>query len=227
MRPFLTSPLVIFDLDGTLVDTANDIVSSLNFTIAKHQLEAVTYDDLHHIVGQGGRVAIKRAFALRNTPLSEEELEPLYEAFIAHYFENIPGEAKVYEGLIECLDSLKANGFKLAVCTNKTEALTTPLLQRLKLDHYFAAVTCGDTFEWRKPDARHITSTIELAGGDLKRSIMVGDSINDIAAAKNAGIPSIGVSFGYTDVPMSQLEPSVLIDHYHQLTPELARKLIS
>lgn len=222
----MNSPLVIFDLDGTLVDTAPDIIQALNFTIAIKGLAPVNYDDLKHIVGQGGRIAIKRAFALRNEPLTDDVLEPLYDTFIAHYLENIPGESKLYDGLIDSLEELEKAGFGLAVCTNKTEALTKPLLAHLGLDRFFKTVTCGDTFAWRKPDGRHLTSTVELAQGDVTKAIMVGDSINDIAAAKDAGIPSIGVPFGYTDIPMRELEPTVLIETFAELTPELVQKLI-
>jgi phosphoglycolate phosphatase len=223
----LNSPLIIFDLDGTLVDTAVDIVDSLNFAIAKHQLAPVTYSDLHNIVGQGGRVAIKRAFALRNQPINDDELEVLYDAFIQYYLDKIPGKSQPYPGVIEALDALKAAGYALAVCTNKTEALAKPLLDRLNLTGYFSAITCADTFPWRKPDPRHITSTIELAKGNPARSIMVGDSINDIAAAINAGVPSIGVTFGYTDVPMAELEPTVVVSHFSEITPDLADKLLA
>lgn len=219
-------PLIIFDLDGTLVETAADLVSSLNFTIAKRGLSPVSYSDLNHLVGQGAKVMITRAFALRDIPLTDDELEPLYKTFLDHYLEEMPGGSRPYEGSKHTLDALKAAGFQLAVCTNKTEALAKPLLERLELSSYFEAITCGDTFPWRKPDGRHITSTIDLAQGDVSRSIMVGDSINDIAAAKNAGIPSIGVTFGYTDVPVAQLEPTVVIEHFSELTPELAKALL-
>jgi phosphoglycolate phosphatase len=223
----LNSPLIIFDLDGTLVDTASDLVSSLNFTIAQRGLSPVSYSDLNHLVGQGAKVMIRRAFALRNVPLSDEELEPLYRSFLDHYLEMMPGDALAYEGVEAALSALQADGFRLAVCTNKTEALAKPLLDRLGLSSYFNAFTCGDTFPWRKPDGRHITSTIDLAQGDLARSIMVGDSINDIAAAKSAGVPSIGVTFGYTDVPMAELEPTVVISHFKEVTPDLARRLLA
>ncbi|UXS01451.1 HAD family hydrolase [Agrobacterium tumefaciens] len=223
----MTSPLAIFDLDGTLVDTATDLVSSLNYTIAAAGLAPVTYNDLTHLVGQGARVMIKRAFALRETPLSEDEVEPLYERFIAHYKHEMPGESRPYPGIVETLESLAAAGITLAVCTNKTEVLALPLLEKLDLTKYFAAITCGDTFEYRKPDPRHILGTIAKAGGDPLRSVMVGDSINDILAARNAEVPSIGVTFGYTDVPMSELDPTVIIDDYKTLTPALFNKLIA
>jgi len=221
------SPLAIFDLDGTLVDTAADLVSSLNHTIAAAGLAPVTYDDLTHLVGQGARVMIKRAFALRETELPEAEIEPLYERFITHYRAEMPGESRPYPGIVGVLDALSAADITLAVCTNKTEILALPLLEKLDLTRYFAAITCGDTFSFRKPDARHILGTIERAGGDPQRTIMVGDSINDILAAKNAAVPSIGVTFGYTDVPMAELEPDVVIDDFAALTPDLVRRLLT
>ncbi|XHE14506.1 phosphoglycolate phosphatase [Agrobacterium deltaense] len=221
------SPLAIFDLDGTLVDTAADLVSSLNHTIAVAGLAPVTYDDLTHLVGQGARVMIKRAFALRQVELPEAELEPLYERFITHYRAEMPGESRPYPGIVTALDALSAAGITLAVCTNKTEILALPLLEKLELTHYFAAITCGDTFSFRKPDARHILGTIEKAGGDPQRAIMVGDSINDILAARNAAVPSIGVTFGYTDVPMAELEPDVVIDDFAALTPALFEELVA
>lgn len=227
VRHSLTSSLVIFDLDGTLVDTAPDLIDSLNHAIAAAGLAPTSYDDLKHLVGHGARVMIKRAFALRNTPLSDDDLEPLYERFIAYYLETMPGNSKPYPGIVAALERLTASGHTLAVCTNKTTVLALPLLEKLGLAHHFAAVTCGDTFEWRKPDARHITGTIEKAGGDAAKSVMVGDSFNDIASAKNAGIPSVGVTFGYTDVPMAELEPSVVIDSYDELDAAMIERLIS
>ncbi|NTC82311.1 HAD-IA family hydrolase [Agrobacterium tumefaciens] len=221
------SPLAIFDLDGTLVDTAADLVSSLNHTIAAASLAPVTYDDLTHLVGQGARVMIKRAFALRQVELPEAELEPLYERFIDHYRAEMPGDSRPYPGIVSVLDALSSAGITLAVCTNKTEILAIPLLEKLDLTRYFAAITCGDTFPFRKPDARHILGTIEKAGGDPRRSVMVGDSINDILAAKNAAVPSIGVTFGYSDVPMAELEPDVVIDDFATLTPDLVGRLLT
>jgi len=221
------APLAIFDLDGTLVDTAADLVSSLNHTIAAAGLAPVTYDDLTHLVGQGARVMIKRAFALRETELPEAEIDPLYERFITHYRAEMPGESRPYPGIVKTLDALSQSGITLAVCTNKTAVLAVPLLEKLGLTPYFAAITCGDTFEFRKPDARHILGTIEKAGGDPARTIMVGDSINDILVARNAGIPSIAVPFGYSDVGIETLGPNRIIYHYNELTPELVERLLA
>jgi len=218
--------LVVFDLDGTLLDTHVDLVESLNYTIAALDLAPVSYDDLTHLVGQGARVMIERACKLQGHPLTSEEVPPLVERFVAHYNANMPGHTEPYPGLVAAMDRLKASGYTLAVCTNKLEGLAVSLLEKLGLTHYFDAITGGDTFEHRKPDARHLTGTIERAGGDVARAVMIGDSINDIAVAKNAGVPSIAVPFGYSDVPLSSLDPDVIITHFDELTPELVESLL-
>ncbi len=218
--------LIVFDLDGTLLDTHVDLVESLNYTIAALDLAPVSYDDLTHLVGQGARVMIERACKLQGKPISQEELPALVERFVAHYSANMPGHTEPYPGLVAAMDRLKASGYTLAVCTNKLEGLATGLLEKLGLTHYFDAITGGDTFEHRKPDARHLTGTIERAGGDISLAIMIGDSVNDIAVAKNAGVPSIAVPFGYSDVPVSSLEPDVIITHYDELTVELVESLL-
>jgi phosphoglycolate phosphatase len=223
----LTAPLAIFDLDGTLIDTAPDLIDSLNHTIAAAGLAPVTFADLTHLVGQGARVMIKRAFALRGQELSDAGLEPLFDRFIDHYKAHMPGESRPYPGLIAALDRLSDAGIVLAVCTNKAETLALPLLEQLGLTGRFAATTCGDTFAFRKPDARHISGTIERAKGNPARSVMIGDSINDILAARNASVPSIGVTFGYSDVPVSALNPDHVISHFDELTAELVENLIT
>ncbi len=218
--------LIVFDLDGTLLDTHADLVESLNHTIAAIDLAPVSYDDLTSLVGQGARVMIERAGRMRERPVTQEELPALIERFVAHYTANMPGHTQPYPGLVAAMDRLKASGYALAVCTNKMEGLATTLLQKLGLTHYFDAITGGDTFEYRKPDARHLTGTIERAGGVLSRAVMIGDSINDIAVAKNAGVPAIAVPFGFSDVPVASLDPDVIIAHYDELTVELVESLL-
>lgn len=222
----MAAPLVVFDLDGTLVDTAPDLVASLNHTIEAHGLAPVGYGDLTHLVGHGARAMIERAFRLRGRPIGDEEFPPMLDRFITHYLAGMPGESRPYPGLTASLDRLRGAGMILAVCTNKLEGLARPLIEGLGLGDYFAAVTGGDTFTVRKPDARHLTGTVERAGGDIARTVMVGDSLNDLKVAVNAGVPSIGVPFGYSDVPIQSLNPTVLIGHYDELTPELVTSLL-
>ncbi|MCM2399215.1 phosphoglycolate phosphatase [Rhizobium sp. S95] len=222
----MTAPTIVFDLDGTLVDTAPDLVESLNHTIAVANLEPVTYDDLTHLVGQGARVMIARAFALRGAPLSDEELPALLDRFIEHYKANMPGQSRPFPGLIDALDRLTEAGFNLAVCTNKLEALALPLIEKLDMTHYFKAIAGGDTFAVRKPDPGHLTSTIERAGGNPRLAVMVGDSDNDILAARNAAIPSIAVPFGYSHEPIESLGADRLIRHFDELDAALIGELL-
>lgn len=222
----MTAPLVIFDLDGTLIDTAPDLVASLNYTIAAADLAPVTYEDLTHLVGQGARVMIRRAYQLRGATIEEAEVEPLLARFLAHYKREMPGASRPYPGVIEALDRLSAAGMTIAVCTNKLEELAVPLMDTLGLAERFRVMTCGDTFPVRKPDARHILGTIERAAGDPSNSVMIGDSINDILAARNAGVPSIAVTFGYSDVPVATLDPGHVIDRFSDLTVDLVQSLI-
>ncbi len=193
----MTAPLVVFDLDGTMIDTAPDLIESLNHTIAAADLEPVTFDDLTHLVGQGARVMIRRAFALRGAPLDEARVEPLLERFLAHYKAHMPGHSRLYDGLTEAFDRLEAAGMQLAVCTNKLEQLALPLLDKMGLTNRFVAITGGDTFLVRKPDARHLLGRSRRPAA-IRSAILIGDSINDIMAAKNAEVASIGVTFGYS-----------------------------
>lgn len=222
----MPAPTVVFDLDGTLIDTAPDLVASLNHTIGAHGLAPVTYGDLTHLVGHGARAMIERAFRLRGNPLDESELPAMMDRFIAHYLAGMPGESRPYPGLTASLDRLRDAGMVLAVCTNKMESLARPLIEGLNLSGYFAAITGGDTFPVRKPDAAHLTGTVDLAGGDIRHTVMVGDSLNDFKVASNAGVPSIAVPFGYSDVPIQTLNPTVLIDHFDELTPDLVLSLL-
>lgn len=222
----MSNPTIVFDLDGTLINTAADLVASVNHTIAAAGLDPVKVDDLNHLVGHGALVMIERAFAMREKPLAKEDLRPLLERFIAHYQAHIPGESQPYPGLVDTLDRFEAAGYTLAVCTNKMEGLARPLLEGLGLTRYFAAITGGDTFTVRKPDAQHLLGTIAKAGGNPQRAIMVGDSRNDILVAQNANIPSIAVPFGYSDVAVETLNPTVVINHFDEMTLELVERLL-
>ncbi|WP_143523915.1 HAD family hydrolase [Rhizobium rhizosphaerae] len=222
-----SAPLIVFDLDGTLIDTAHDLVDSLNHAVVQAGLEPVTYDDLTFLVGSGAKAMIERTFALRERALSEEELAFQMKEFVAHYHAHMPGVSRPYDGLIDALDRLEAEGYAFAVCTNKMEKLAKTLLSELKLDHRFKAITGGDSFDVRKPHAEHLLGTIRLAGGDPVRAVMVGDSLNDILAARNAKVPVIAVPFGYSDVPIATLDPDVIIQGFDELTVTLVEGLMA
>lgn len=222
----MTKPIAVFDLDGTLVDTAPDLLDSLNHCLSQAGLETVDPLALRRYVGQGGRVMIERAFEAQQKLLSPEQLDWLVGLFLEHYGSNMPGHSQFYAGVLPALDRLAASGFMLAVCTNKFEALAIKLLAELGEADRFAAICGGDTFAFRKPDPRHLVETILRAGGDPSRCVMVGDSRADIEAAKAAGIPVIAVDFGYTDLPVATFEPSRIISHFDELTLDMANDLI-
>ncbi|WDZ78517.1 phosphoglycolate phosphatase [Ensifer adhaerens] len=222
----MSSPIVVFDLDGTLVDTAPDLVASLNHAVTQAGIAPVGYADLTHLVGHGARAMIERTFALRQKPLTEDVLEWQLREFVDFYHGSMPGDSLPYPGLVDALDRLSGAGYRLAVCTNKPEKLAKRLLERLGLIERFAAISGGDTFEVRKPDAEHLLRTVANAGGSAERSVMVGDSLNDFLVARNAAVPSIAVPFGYSDVPVESLEPTKIISHFDELTPELVSALL-
>ena len=223
----MPTPLVIFDLDGTLLDTAPDLMASLNYTIDAIGLEPVAYEDVTFLVGAGARTMIDRALELRDTVLSTAEKERLFERFLDHYGGSMPGETLPYPGVLDAMDRLEAAGMSMAICTNKVETLAKRLLTVLGLAHRFAAITGGDTFAVRKPDGDHLHGTIGKAAGCRHTTVMVGDSINDMEAARNAGVPSIAVPFGYSDVAVETLRPDRIIRHYAELTPELVSGLFA
>ena len=223
----MTSPLVIFDLDGTLIHTAPDLMASLNHVLSLNGLAPVTFEDMTWLVGQGAKVMIERAWALHGHPSSPEQLETAFAAFLVHYAAGMPGLSQPYPGLLAALDRLEAAGMKLAVCTNKTEALALRLLDSLALTDRFAAITGGDTFTVRKPHGDHILGTIAKAGGSASHAVMIGDSVNDILAAQNARVPTIAVPFGYTDKPVAEFNPDVIIAHFDELDAAMVENLIA
>jgi phosphoglycolate phosphatase len=223
----MPKPIVVFDLDGTLVDTAPDLLDSL-----RHSLGAggVTFSDttgFRGYLGNGGRALIERAFAAQNRILELQERERLYALFLNHYGANIPGKSQLYPGAIGAIERFADAGFVMAICTNKTQAFSRKLVGALGLDRHFAAVCGQDTFAFRKPDPRHLTATIEMVGADPGRALMVGDSRTDIDTAKAAGIPVVAVDFGYTDRHVREFEPSRIISHFDELTVGLVESLIA
>ncbi|QDZ01959.1 phosphoglycolate phosphatase [Nitratireductor mangrovi] len=219
-------PAIVFDLDGTLVDTAADLVASLNHTLAEHGVDPVEPHLMRAYAGLGGKAMIERVHAARKMPLDAGRVPAMIEVFLRHYDESIPGLSLPYDGALAALDRLEAAGYRLAICTNKPQGMSERLLASLGLARRFAAVCGADRFAFRKPDPRHLTETIALAGADPERAVMIGDSRNDVTTAKAAGIPVIAVEHGYSDVHVRELEPSRVIGHFDELTPALAAELI-
>lgn len=222
----MAGPIVVFDLDGTLVDTAPDLLDSLNRCLDTVGLKRADPAELRRFIGFGARVMIERAFEAHGKALGDGQLDRLYAIFIKDYTGGIPGKSAPYPGVVAALDRLSASGYRLAVCTNKLEQMSRKLLAGLGIGERFAAICGQDTFPYRKPDPRHLFDTIEAAGGDVEQALMIGDSRTDIDTAKAAGIPVVAVDFGYSDQPVRDLEPSKTISHYDELTSALAGNLI-
>jgi phosphoglycolate phosphatase len=215
--PMTPPRIVVFDLDGTLVDTAPDLINALNFVLDREGLPPVPLASARNMIGAGARKLIERGLEIEGRTVSVEELNRLTRDFIDYYAKHIADESRPFEGLEAALDGLEARGYRFAVCTNKLEWLSKLLLDRLNLSARFAAICGADTFGVAKPEPAILHQTIARAGGQSSASVMVGDSGTDIGAARRAGIAVIGVEFGYTDVPIAELKPDRLIGHMREL----------
>jgi phosphoglycolate phosphatase len=211
------SRIVVFDLDGTLVDTAPDLINALNFVLDREGLPPVPLQAARNMIGQGARRLIERGLELEGRAASVADVTRLTSDFIDYYAANIAVASRPFEGLESALDELTARGFRFAVCTNKLEWLSKLLLDQLGLSSRFAAICGADTFGVSKPDPAILRQTIATAGGHPSLAIMVGDAGPDIGVARRAGIPVIGVEFGYTEIPIADLEPDRLIGHMREL----------
>jgi phosphoglycolate phosphatase len=212
-----SSRIVVFDLDGTLVDTAPDLINALNFVLDREGLSPVPLHAARNMIGAGARRLIERGLELEGRSASVEDVTRLTGDFIDHYAAHIADHSRAFEGLESTLDELAALGYRFAVCTNKLEWLSKLLLDRLGLSSRFSAICGADTFGVAKPDPAILRQTVARAGGALSSAVMVGDAGPDIGVARRAGIPVIGVEFGYTEVPIADLKPDRLIGHMREL----------
>ena len=215
-------PTIVFDLDGTLVDTAPDLAATLDVVLAAEGLPAVPYEQARTMIGTGAKRMIERGIASAGATVTADRLDRLYESFLAHYAEHIADRSRPFPGLVAALDRLAADGYRLAVCTNKLEWLSVRLLRTLGLAHRFTAICGQDTFGVQKPDPAILLKTLECAGGRPEAAILVGDSAMDIRTAQAARIPVIAVDFGYTDVPVAGLNPDRVISSFDRLPQAVA-----
>jgi phosphoglycolate phosphatase len=216
---------LVFDLDGTLADTAGDLIGALNFVLAGEGIAPVPVAAARSLLGAGGRALIARGFALSGRGLAPEKLEALFVDFLAHYNAHIADQSRLYPGVEACLARCAEAGWRLAVCTNKMERSSRLLLGKLGVADRFAFVCGQDTFGLAKPDPRPLLETIRRAGGDPARAAMVGDSRIDVETARAARTPVIVVDFGYSDVPVAELGPDRVISHFDALF-EAAQELL-
>ena len=212
---------VVFDLDGTLVDTAPDLTAALNAVLGREGRPPIPIAEVRHLVGRGARVLIERAMAGSGAPAAPSEIDDMVRHFLEHYDANIAVASRPFERAEQIVRRLASRGHRIGVCTNKPEALSLKLLDQLKLRDLFPIVLGADSRPYRKPDPRHLLDTISALGGDRADAVLVGDSETDVATARAANVPVIVVSFGYTETPVHQLGADIVIDHFDALEQAL------
>jgi phosphoglycolate phosphatase len=213
---------VVFDLDGTLVDTAPDLTAALNAVLAREGRPPVPLDDVRHMVGRGARYLIERAMEASGVAVEPAAATDLVKHFLDHYDANIAVMSRPFADAERVVRAFHGRGHKLGVCTNKPEALSLKLLHELGLSELFPVVLGADSRPYRKPDPRHLTDTIEALGGRAESAVLVGDSETDVKTARAANVPVVVVSFGYTEIPVHELGADLVIDHFDALEAALA-----
>jgi phosphoglycolate phosphatase len=213
----MLAPTIVYDLDGTLADTAEDLVATLNYLLGREGLAPLKVETAGSLLGAGARALIARGFAASGETLDPQTLEALFADYLAHYSEHIDVHTRLYPGVNKALATFARAGWRQAVCTNKIEGLAQLLITKLGIAERFAFICGQDTFGIGKPDAAPLLKTIAASGGAKERAIMVGDSETDIKTARAAGVPVIAVDFGYADVPVKELGPDRVISHFDQL----------
>ncbi len=213
---------ILLDLDGTLVDTAPDLMNAHNYVMKKFGYSTKSTDDIRKMVGKGAKSLIGRSVwgqARKELKKIKDEniTNKMVKEFINYYGDNILKESKLIEGVENFLKWGIKNKISMAVCTNKPERLAIDLLKKIKIYDYFEYVAGSDTFEFCKPDSRHLTNIVEILNGDLKKCIMIGDSETDGNTAVNAGVPFILVENGYTDKMPNDIKHNHLIKNFNNL----------
>ena len=209
--------LFIFDLDGTLVDTAPDFKNSINYMLNELNESEVSLKEIRNWVGYGARELIRRTVVDKNIPHDEQKIEEMLKIFLLHYTHNIDDDSVLFNNVRNVLEFLKDNGIKLAVCTNKMERLSNILLEKLNVLHMFDCLVGGDSLNKSKPDPYPLLNICEKLNTEISDSIMIGDSVTDLNAGKGAGMPVVLVSYGYTDNKDIYNEADLVINDFSQL----------
>ena len=214
---------ILFDLDGTLIDTAPDLMNAHNHVMKKFGYVERKLDDIKKLAGRGSKAMIKKSIheiAERTGKIkktNENEAEEMTKEFINYYSQNICNKSKLRAGVLNFLTWCKKNSILMAICTNKQEHLSIDLLKKIKLYDFFDYIAGGNTFNYNKPDPRHLINTIEIVGGNLKKSIMIGDSETDSKAAEDADVTFILIENGYTEKKPNQIHYNHLVKNFVEL----------
>jgi len=219
----MTHPLLVFDLDGTLVDSARDLSRTLDYLLERDGLAPIGYDNIRKVVGQGAKVKLQPAYALNDVTIDATKTDALFNAFLEHYEAHIADYTVPFDGVDASLQRFADAGWRFAICTNNLESLSRKLIDELGMSDKFETICGADTFSAKKPDPLHLTETIAKAGGSVERAIMVGDSRPDIEAAQAANVPVVAVDFGYTDTPVVELNHDIVISHFDSLWDAVAQ----
>ena len=203
---------ILFDLDGTLVDTAPDLMDAHNHVMKKFGFQQSKLEDIKRLAGRGAWIMMQRSFREKIT--DEKIKKEMIKEFIDYYSKNIDRGSKPVKGIIDFLKWAKSNNIAMSVCTNKQERLAVDLLKKIKLAEYFEYIAGCDTFDFNKPDPRHLTNVVEILGGDINKTIMVGDSEVDSQSAYNAKVPFILVEDGYTEKKVDQIPHDIVIKDF-------------
>ena len=221
----LNRATIAFDLDGTLVESAPDLIGTLNAILIAEGFEPLPYDQGRPFIGRGARWLLQRGLAAAGAQNPAARADALFNRFIDHYRAHIADESRPFPGVIGALEILKAAGAKLVVCTNKRTDLSRSLLAELDMAGLFDGVVFADAVSAIKPDAAHLIEAVAAVRGDLARTVMVGDAATDAGSARAAGTPLILVDFGYTEIPAAELAPDILLHHFDDLVDACARLL--
>jgi len=213
-------PTLIMDLDGTLIDSVPDVCASLNRALHSKDIAPLTPEQVSKMVGHGAWFMIEQAIKASTTETTID-IDAMRDLFLSEYSARPVENTVIFPGVLDVLDTFKSQGALLGICTNKPEKTTYPVLDALGLRDYFPAIVCGDTLPYSKPDSRHVHKVIDMLGTDAASAVFVGDSETDVAAARNAGLPIVLVSYGYTLAPPEDLGADVLIDHFSDLPEAL------
>jgi phosphoglycolate phosphatase len=223
----MLAPTIVYDLDGTLADTAEDLLATLNHLLAREGLAPLPVESAGSLLGAGARALIKRGFAAAGRSLDPQEIEALFADYLTHYSAHIAVHTQLYPGVDKALAKFARAGWRQAICTNKTEGLAKLLIAKLGIAERFAFICGQDTFGVAKPDPKPLLETIAASGGSSERAIMVGDSETDIRTARAAGVPVIAVDFGYADKPVKEFGPDRVISHFDELMKACDAFLVS